>query len=210
MPSGVDATLGVILAGGAGSRVGGADKGLLPFAGRPLVEHVAARLRPQCGALVVIANRNLDRYADYAPAIHDEVPGHRGPLAGLLAAFALVAANPQAGWRRLLTVPVDCPDPTTDLAARLQSALDEGGRPPCAFVRRGGRVQPLFALYRLAGGVTWWRDSARAALAGQGSVWQWHAALGGVAVDFDDESDAFHNLNTPADFDARQRDHGNA
>lgn len=210
MPSDADTVLGVILAGGAGSRVEGADKGLLPLAGRPLVQHVAARLRPHCRALLVVANRNLDRYADCAPTIHDESPGHQGPLAGLAAAFAFAEANFQAEWRWLLTVPVDCPDPPADLAARLRSVLDADSESPCAFVQRGGRAQPLFALYRLAKGRAWWRDSARAALAEHGSVWRWHATLGGAAVDFDDARDAFHNLNTPADFGAFEHRHGHA
>ena len=84
MGAGADETLGIVLAGGAGSRVGGADKGLLPLGGRPLVEHVLERLRPQCDRLLIVANRNLDDYARYAPVLHDDNEGHAGPLAGLV------------------------------------------------------------------------------------------------------------------------------
>ncbi|HET7930125.1 MAG TPA: NTP transferase domain-containing protein, partial [Rhodanobacteraceae bacterium] len=102
-------TLGVVLSGGAGARVGGADKGLLPVHGKPVVERVAAVLRPQCGELVIVANRNEADYARVGRVIADEAPGHAGPLAGIAAALAF-AIEAVAGHRWMLTVPVDCPD----------------------------------------------------------------------------------------------------
>lgn len=200
--------LGVVLAGGAGSRVGGADKGLLPLCGRPLVEHVMERLRPQCGRVLIVANRNLDDYARYAPTVHDERPGHAGPLAGLVAAFGFVGANRHAQPRWLLTAPVDCPDPPPGVAARLHAALVRDARARCASVRQAGKPQPLFALYRVGGRPEAWRASAQAALREHGSPWRWHEALGAVAVDFDGPGEAFHNLNGPAEFDEYERTHG--
>lgn len=208
MSADTDATLGVVLAGGAGSRMGGADKGLLPLCGRPLVEHALDDLRAQCDRLLIVANRNLDHYARYAPVVHDGNGDHAGPLAGLAAAFGFVHANRHAlaGW--LLTVPVDCPDIPHDLAARLHVPLMENETARCAYVHRAGRAQPTLALYRLGGDAGTWRASASAALREHGSPMRWHAAIGAVAVDFDDAIDAFHNLNTPDDFRDYERTHG--
>lgn len=208
MRADADDTLGVILAGGAGSRVGGADKGLLALCGRPLVEHVLERMRPQCGRMLIVANRNLDDYARYAPTVHDENMGHAGPLAGLLAAFGFVDANRHALPRWLLTAPVDCPDPPSDLAARLRAALVRDAQARCASARQAGNPQPLLALYRVGAGPEAWRASALAALREHGSPWRWHAALDAIAVDFDSPGDAFHNLNGPGEFSEYEHTHG--
>lgn len=191
--------LGVVLAGGAGTRVGGKDKGLLPLHGRPLIDHVLERVRAQCDRVLIVANRNVDAYAERAPVVHDGARGHAGPLAGLVAAFGFIAANRHVVPDWLLTVPVDCPDPPHDLAARLR-AVTTGGERRCAYVQCAGGAQPVFALYRVGHDPHAWRTSAQAALREHGSVVRWHAALAAVAVDFDDAGPAFHNLNTPADF----------
>ncbi|TJY58179.1 molybdenum cofactor guanylyltransferase [Sinimarinibacterium sp. CAU 1509] len=87
-PCGNGTVTGVILAGGQGARMGGRDKGLIEYKGRPLVEHQLELLRPQVGALMISANRNLDRYAVYGvPVVSDATPDFRGPLAGMLAAL---------------------------------------------------------------------------------------------------------------------------
>ena len=202
-----DDVLGAVLAGGAGMRVGGADKGLLPLCGRPLVEHALDRLRPQCNRLLIIANRNTDEYARHAPVIHDRDDGHAGPLAGLVAAFGFVDANRHALPRWLLTVPVDCPDPPGDLAERLHAGLMKHFDARCAYVQRADRPQPLFALYRIDD-VVLCRSSAQAALREHASPMRWHAETGAIAVDFDDVIGAFHNLNTPEDFRDYERTHG--
>lgn len=207
MPVAADDTLGAIIAGGAGTRVGGEDKGLLALSGRPLVEQVLENLRPQCDRLLIVANRNFDVYSRYAPVVHDETDGRAGPLAGLVAAFGFLAANPHALPRWLLTVPVDCPDPPGDLAARLRASLEADATACCAFARRAGKAQPLFALYRVDGDPGEWSAEARMALHEHASPWRWHASMEALAVDFDAPDMAFHNLNTPADFDAYDRSH---
>ena len=201
-------TLGAILAGGEGRRVGGEDKGLLPLRGRPLVAHVLDALRLQCDALLVVANRNLDEYSRLAMTVADERLGQAGPLAGIEAALA--ATNDRRGhalgaceW--LLTVPVDCPRPPPDLRRRLQSALSTSDA-PCAFAHDDCRAQPLFALYRLADAGTL-LAGARAALDSHASVLRWHADIGASAVDFSGPRAAFHNLNTPQDFRDCEGDH---
>ena len=203
-----DETLGVILAGGAGRRVGDADKGLLPLCGRPLVEHVQERLRSQCKRVVIVANRNIDMYARLAPTIHDEVVGHDGPLAGLAAAFGFLQANRHALPEWLLTVPVDCPDPPRDLAARLRAALATNVGAACSFALVAGRREPLFAMFRVDALAEPWHASAQAALREHGSPMRWLAAQGALAVDFGDADGAFHNLNAPDDFRDYERAHG--
>jgi len=208
MPIGAEPILGVVLAGGAGRRVGGVDKGLLPLLGRPLVEYALDVLRPQCDSLLVVANRNVDRYAELAPTILDAGPGHAGPLAGLVAAFGFLAANRHAGFSWLATTPVDCPDAPGDLVARLRAAIDGAVQPGCAYVCTSDGPQPLFALYRVGSGVDGWLASAQSALERHGSVMRWHAELGAVAVDFDAGATAFHNLNIPEEFVEYEHAHG--
>ena len=203
-----DETLGVILAGGAGRRVGDADKGLLPLCGRALVEHVLERLQSQCARVLLVANRNIDVYARLAPTIHDEVAGHDGPLAGLAAAFGFLQANRHALPAWLLTVPVDCPDPPRDLVTRLRAGLATNTDATCALASVAGKREPLFAMYRISAVAEPWHASARTALHEHGSPMRWLAARGALAIDFDDAGDAFHNLNTPEDFRDYERAHG--
>ncbi len=115
---------GMVLAGGQGSRMGGLDKGLQPFRGRPLAAVALERLRPQAapGKLSVSANRHLDRYAAFGiPVLGDALPGHPGPLAGLLAGLQWC----DAPW--LLAVPCDTPCFPLDLGARLAEAAMAAG-----------------------------------------------------------------------------------
>lgn len=201
--------LGVILAGGAGSRVGGANKGLLAVHGVPVVERVAAALRPQCDDTLIVANRNRPDYARIARVVGDEIPGHAGPLAGIAAALALVVesgARPFEDCRWLLTVPVDCPDFPGDVGDRLREAFDGDARLACAYARDERRVQPLFALYSLAHGGAL-LESARAAASLHGSVLHWHMELPARAVDFPGQAAAFLNLNAPEDFREYERSH---
>jgi molybdenum cofactor guanylyltransferase len=201
--------LGVILAGGEGRRVGGQDKGLLPVHGKPVIERVLSILRTQCDEVLIVANRNRDEYTRYSRVIADETSGHAGPLAGIAAAFALVAERERPGlgdfgW--LLTSPVDCPHLPSDLFARLHAALQSTAGSPCAFASNAHRREPLFALYALE-----FRDallaSARAALNVHASPLRWHMELDAVPVDFSDSAEAFRNLNTPEDFREYEQAH---
>lgn len=179
-----------ILAGGAATRLGGRDKGLEPLLGRPLIEPIVATWRARIGdaALIIVANRNLEIYARYAPVVSDATADFRGPLAGVAAALGR-SATPL-----LLTAPVDCPDPPEDLVPRLRAAIEADGA-ACVVAHDGERRQPLFALYR--GDLA--QSAAAAAKEGQG-VRQWQDAIGARDIDFSDRRRQFHNLNTPADF----------
>jgi molybdopterin-guanine dinucleotide biosynthesis protein A len=108
---------GLILAGGQGSRMGGRDKGLVAYRGRPLIDHVIERIAPQVDELLISANRNLDDYARRGYRIvTDTLPDFQGPLAGVLAGLRVASHE----W--VLTAPCDMPHLPGDLAARLLAA----------------------------------------------------------------------------------------
>ena len=187
-PTARERITGLVLAGGLGRRMGGADKGRLPWRGRPLAAHAIERLAPQVGALAISANRNTDAYAAFGvPVLADTLPGALGPLAGVLAGMRH-AATP---W--LAVVPCDAPRFPADLVARLAAGR---GDAPLAYAR-AGRTHPVFCLVPTA-----LADALeRSLVAGDRRVERWLQASGGVAVDFDDAA-AFANLNTPENLDA--------
>src|SRR3954465_14354160 len=115
-----DDVTGVILAGGRGSRMGGADKGLQNFRGMPMAVFTLLRLGPQVGEVMINANRNLSAYESFGvPVWPDVLPDFAGPLAGFLT--ALERCN--TPW--LVTVPCDTPLFPQDLVLRLASAAEE-------------------------------------------------------------------------------------
>ncbi len=177
-----------ILAGGAGSRLGGRDKGLVELDGRPLVAHVRAAL-PSDALVLIIANRHPAEYARFGRVLADIDAGTRGPLAGI--ATALTEA--QSEW--VATLPVDCPQPPRDLVQRLASALSRTQRVGVA--HDGTRRQPLFALYHHS-----LAASARAALERDIPVWRWQDENDCVEADFSEVAVAFDNLNTEQDLAA--------
>jgi molybdopterin-guanine dinucleotide biosynthesis protein A len=186
---------GIVLAGGQGRRMGGVDKGLVALAGRPLVAHVVERLAPQVATVVVNANQNAERYAALGhDVVRDEFPGFAGPLAGLHAGLSR-AATPY-----VVTVPCDSPFLPADLVARLGSALERDGA-ALAVARTGDQPHPVFCLVR--------RDvlpHLAAFLAGGGrKIDAWYATLAVVEVAFDDEADAFRNINTADELAAADR-----
>lgn len=177
----------VVLAGGRGQRMGGADKGLIPYRGRPLVEWVLDAVAPQVDAVVISANRNLDAYAGYGhQVLTDTLPDFPGPLAGVLAALEAVSA----GW--LLVVPCDTPHLPHDLAGRLVDAAQQA-EVPLAVAADDGRVHySCFAL----------RVDARTGLAdylarGERAVRHWQATLPQVQVIF--PAQRLANVNSAAD-----------
>jgi molybdopterin-guanine dinucleotide biosynthesis protein A len=109
---------GLVLAGGQGSRMGGVDKGLQLLGDLPLALHALQRLRPQVGAVMVNANRNLLEYEFFgAPVWPDASADFAGPLAGFLAGLT------HCETPFMLTVPCDVPGFPLDLAERLGKAL---------------------------------------------------------------------------------------
>ncbi len=177
---------GVVLAGGLGRRMGGVDKGLQLLNGRPLVSHVIERLAPQVDELLINANQNGERYAAFGyPVLADRIPEFAGPLAGLHAALS-AATHPLVA-----TAPCDSPFLPADLISRLFQALTATNA-DLAVARTFDQPHPVFCLCRheLLPHLT--DFLAR----GERKMALWHAALKVVEVAFDDEAEAFENINT--------------
>jgi molybdopterin-guanine dinucleotide biosynthesis protein A len=184
---GMNEVSGIVLAGGQGRRMGGVDKGLQVLRGKPMVAWVLERLAPQVDEILVNANQNLEAYARFGyRVVPDAVGGFAGPLAGLHAGLS-AAAHPLA-----VTVPCDSPFLPLDLVARLRRAL---GAHDLAVAKTGEQPHPVFSLVRRAV-----LGHLAEFLAGGGrKIDAWYASLKVVEVPFDDEADAFRNINTIAE-----------
>lgn len=168
--------------------MGGADKGLLVFKGKPLAIHVAERLAPQVDGLVISANRNLDAYRAYGyPVLTDNVSERLGPLAGLQAGLARCTTP----W--LVACPCDCPTLPEDLVARLLAAA-EARAAALAVAVVAGRMQPTFQLCHRK--ILPALD--RYLAAGGRKVGAWCKEQGAVEVVFENPH-AFANFNRPED-----------
>jgi molybdopterin-guanine dinucleotide biosynthesis protein A len=184
----MDRPSGLILAGGEGRRMGGRDKGLVEFHGRPLIDWVVERVRPQVGELFISANRNLGEYGRRgAPVLADTLPGFQGPLAGMLS--GLEAAR--GAW--LLVVPCDVPHLPVDLARRLMAAAGEA---QALFAEDDARAHPAIALVN-RNCLLPLRDYLAA---GGRSVNGFLTAVDARAVHFPNP-DAFRNLNEATQLD---------
>jgi molybdopterin-guanine dinucleotide biosynthesis protein A len=177
---------GVILAGGLARRMGGIDKGLIQFAGKPMVAHVVDRLRPQVDEILINANREIERYADFGyNVVSDEIEGFAGPLAGLHRGMC-AASNPF-----VLTVPCDSPFLPNDLASRLMQELVQSNA-ELAVAKTGAQAHPVFCLCS---------KNLKAHLEsylqnGGRKIDTWYGTLKVVEVGFDDNPGAFSNINT--------------
>ncbi len=179
---------GVILAGGQGRRMGGADKASLRLAGRSLAAHAVDRLEPQVERLAISANGDPARLSALGlPVLADDQP--QGPLSGVLAGLDWAAPF---GATSLVTVAVDTPFFPGDLVPRLILASDPSG---LAMARSGGNDHPTLAIWPV--GV---RDDLRAFLASgaKAAVRAFADARGAGRADFPKDG-AFMNLNTPDD-----------
>lgn len=183
----------LVLAGGAGSRLGGVDKGLAEFRGRTLVELALDRLRDAgISDVAISANRHRKAYSRHARVIADDPAfgTHAGPLAGIAAGLAGTDAA------LLLTVPVDAPAWPPALPSRLAAALEDP-RSACSVASGARGREPLFALYRRGIAAAAARD---ALMRGVRAVHAFQDAIGCVEVRGDWPADAFVNLNEPRDF----------
>lgn len=184
-----DRVTGIVLAGGLGRRMGGVDKGLQPLHGRPMVAAVLERLAPQVDEIVINANQNAEAYAVFGHRVApDAITGFAGPLAGLHAGLSAAAHD------LVVTVPCDSPFLPPDLVSRLQGALKQND---LAVAKTGDQAHPVFALVRRSV-----KPDLEAFLSGGGrKIDAWYASLKVVEVLFDDEADAFRNINTRAELD---------
>ncbi|MEO1108589.1 MAG: molybdenum cofactor guanylyltransferase MobA [Pseudomonadota bacterium] len=199
--------LGIILAGGLATRMGGGDKGLLQIGGQSLLNHVINRLSPQVSGLALNANGDPERFTDInLPVIPDTIEGFAGPLAGVLAGLDWAA---EQGADAIVTAAADTPFLPRDLVARLTAAA-EGQIHPLVLattprtgeeaLKSGGKKRvnrhPTFGLWPVA-----LRDDLRAALNdGLRKVVLWTDQHDGREALFPAAPfDPFFNVNTPDD-----------
>lgn len=194
----VEQITGLVLAGGRGMRMGGADKGLELFRGEPLVLHAMQRLRPQVGTVMINANRHLDRYASLGvPVVADAIADFAGPLAGLHAGLSRCTTD------FLASVPCDTPLFPGDLVHSLAIALDDGKGMAAIAVTDGpgGRQRhPVFCLLKRSA-LPLLDDYLKG---GGRKVGEWLDAIGCAEAHFDDGA-AFTNLNTREELEAVAR-----
>jgi molybdopterin-guanine dinucleotide biosynthesis protein A len=184
----------LVLAGGRSRRMQGRDKGLVALWGRPLIEHVLDRIRGQVDNIVISANRNSERYAEYGyPVLADEIGREWGPLAGIYTALRLVDNE------FLMVVPCDTPCLPIDLCQRL---LDRLMQSECdiAVAHDGDRAQYTVVLVRafLAPDLREYLEH------GERKVESWFRQHKLVEVLFETSANAFININSPEDLQAMQ------
>lgn len=190
---------GVILAGGRGSRMGGADKGLQNFNGVPLALHTLMRLSPQVGDIMINANRNLAAYEAFGVAVWPDSTG-LGEFAGPLAGFLTALERCETPY--LLTVPCDTPLFPADLVARMAAALarESADMAMAAAQEEDGqlRPQPVFCLM----GTSVFESLVRFTHSGGRKIDAWTAHHKTVIVPFNEPGDdphGFFNANTLAE-----------
>ena len=191
--------VGVLLAGGQSRRMGGGDKTLRVLDGVSLLERVIARLQPQVDALVLNANGDPARFAEFAlPVVADSIPDFAGPLAGVLAGLDWAAVHrPDCAF--IASVATDAPFLPVDLVARL-TAAHKAAEADLACAASAGRAHPVFGLWPLR-----LREDLRRAIVDDGirKVDEWTARHRLVTVPFADRPiDPFFNANRPEDLEA--------
>jgi molybdenum cofactor guanylyltransferase len=192
----------VLLAGGLARRMGGGDKPMRQIGGRTILERVIARLQPQCDGLILNANGDPARFANFGlPVIADTIENFPGPLAGILAGLDWTAANrPDVGW--MLSAAADCPFLPRDLVARLQRARMETGA-QLAVAASGGQSHPVIGLWSVA-----LRDQLRHSLVVEDirKIDRWTARYPLATVTWPTEPlDPFFNANTIDDIAEAER-----
>jgi molybdopterin-guanine dinucleotide biosynthesis protein A len=185
-------SVGLILAGGEGRRMGG-DKPFREIGGRSLMAMAIETAQRQCDRVMISSNQTSDVFSKFGvPVVADAPQPGQGPLGGILG--GLGALPDHVDW--LVTFPVDCPVLPAELAAKLISAASDVGT-KAAFARHGERDHYLSS--------AWHRD-AIAVIADfldrdQRRVRGPLMAMNAVAVSFEDadQPDLFANANTPED-----------
>jgi molybdopterin-guanine dinucleotide biosynthesis protein A len=190
---------GLILAGGRAQRMGGIDKGLIPFHGKPLIESAISRLKPQVNTILINANRSITKYSYYGyPVLMDETPDFSGPLAG----FSVGLKHCKTPY--LLTSPCDSPLLPLDLTKRMALELEENDLELvfASSKEDDGKIwaQPVFCLMKNS-----LKESLDAFLStGNLKIDRWFKELRSGTVVFENPQ-AFANVNTPEELAALER-----
>jgi molybdopterin-guanine dinucleotide biosynthesis protein A len=210
----------VILAGGAGSRMGGVDKCLVNLDGEVLLERLLRNLEKQTNTVMLNINGDIDRFSPHirqhskVGIVPDTFPGALGPLAGIASAMSALAeygSNESDSGDRggdsdwLLTVPGDCPflpDNLLDVLL-IEASNSVAIAPPTTpqnqstdivFCRSANRDHFVVGLWsrKLFTDITNFLNS------GERSVGKFIFSHSYLSVNFDNEAiDPFFNINTP-------------
>lgn len=182
-------TAAVILCGGAGKRLQGADKGLLQYKNRALVEWVIDALQPSVSEIIISANRNIETYEKLGhPVVQDQTAEHQGPLAGLVA--SLTTLLPRSEIQAVMISSCDTPNLNPTIYKRLRGALNSNANIAIAY--DGHRKQNLHCVvHRKA-----WASLFDFFNQGGRAVHRWQTIAGATEVNFSDQADCFLNINT--------------
>ena len=196
---------GVILAGGLARRMGGGDKALLRLGGETLLARVIARLTPQVGEIVLNANGEPARFAEFGlPVVADTVSGFAGPLAGILAGMRWAA---ERGYTHMASAAGDTPFFPADLVTQLANAVQSGGQPIALAAtndpERGLSEHPTFGLWPVD-----LADNLEESLTvgNMRKIIVWTSRHGCARAVFDEGAEfPFFNVNTPEDIVEAER-----
>jgi len=181
----------IVLSGGQARRMGGQEKGILPFAGKPMISYVIDTLDGLGDKIqtIVINSNSPSNYEQFKQKIiSDNLKDDMGPLAGIEAGLV----NINSGY--LLVVPCDVPLVTVEPIIRLINAVSNS-EANCAVVHDGERMQATFAIFHVSQ-----LEALQSYLKRGGRrLITWYQEQQAVEVDCSDLKDIFVNINTRMD-----------
>ena len=171
--------------------MGGKDKGLLPYKGKPLIQHVLKNITKQVDTIMINANRNQAQYEKFGhPVIADGKADYSGPLAGMLAGLKAADTN------RVLFVPCDSPKIPSELVERLSAPWEDNTKISISVALCEGHLQPVFAMLHIK-----LAPKLKAFLDGGGhKIDRFYWEQGFTGVPFAD-CKGFANINTPEELE---------
>ena len=188
-------TLGVILSGGAGKRLGGIDKGLHVYRGKPLVQWVVNALRPQVNDILICINRNKAEYENFTSSVVSDFgsgENYQGPIAGIVSAINYCTAGKKPLlFDQLLISSCDTPLLPNNYLQKLNDALLASNQ-SVAVVNDGERNQNLHCLIKKEA----YRALADFYAGGGRAMHRWYKKIGVLEVDFSKQADCFLNINS--------------
>ena len=138
--------VGIILAGGKGSRLDGKGKFNQNFNNNTLLEQVYERIKSQFSYIAVNVNNKETTVKLNLEVIYDKFSKNIGPLAGIHA--SLCQGNNINGERGYVCiVPVDTPFLPKDLGKRLYSNMLKNNS-DIVFAKSANRIHPTIGLWK--------------------------------------------------------------
>ena len=198
----MESVVGILLAGGKSSRMGGGDKCLKKLGDKTILEHVISRSLPQVEALILNVNSQCGKYSSYGlPIVSDVVSGYCGPLAGILTGMEWVKKNfPNCRW--LASFPTDAPFFPKNLVKKLFLAVEQK-KASLSYAYSGGRNHPVFGLWP----VELEQDLRQSIIEEKvRKIEFWTSKLVTSRAEFTSEPfDPFFNINNPEQFKKAKR-----